>query len=200
MTTPDIATLTAPERLGAGDLMRQLERQLAASRVVELYGAQGSLGPAHRGAAGLGRRGAPAPLIYLVADEDTAEARAGDLAFFLPPAARHRRPGRAAGRGAPAGAGCVALRRDAAGSALDPAAHGGAVSPVAGVRAGGDGGVGVGAVPARDAGRPVRGAVSGLAVRNDDRPRRRPSRSCWPPATRARRSSRTRARSRCAAR
>jgi len=86
MTTPDFATLTAPERLGAADLMRQLERQLTAARVVELYGAQGSLGPAiaARLASGTGR--APAPLVYLVADEDTAEARAGDLAFFLPPA------------------------------------------------------------------------------------------------------------------
>ncbi len=86
MTTPDIATLTVPERLGAGDLMQKLERHLAASRVVELYGAQGSLGPAIAARLASGAARAPSPLIYLVADEDTAEARAGDLAFFLPPA------------------------------------------------------------------------------------------------------------------
>ena len=86
MTTPDIATLIAPEAMGAGELIQKLERHLATSRVVELYGAQGSLGPAIAARLASGASRAPAPLIYLVADEDTAEARAGDLAFFLPPA------------------------------------------------------------------------------------------------------------------
>jgi transcription-repair coupling factor (superfamily II helicase) len=89
MTIPDLSILTAPSRLGAVDLLRQLERRMGEARAVELYGAQGSLGPAI--AAHLASRGsqsqlrAPArPLVYLVADEDTAEARVGDLGFFLP--------------------------------------------------------------------------------------------------------------------
>ena len=85
MTIPDLSILTAPERLGAGDLMRQLERHLEGQRAVEVYGAQGSLGPAIAARLAAHAPGAATPpLVYLVADEDTAEARVGDLGFFLP--------------------------------------------------------------------------------------------------------------------
>jgi transcription-repair coupling factor (superfamily II helicase) len=80
----DLATLAAPERLAAADVFRQLDRYLGGgARAVELYGAHGSLGPAV--AAKLaGQPGVAAPLVYLVADEEAAEARVGDLGFFLP--------------------------------------------------------------------------------------------------------------------
>src|SRR5438105_2136888 len=50
------------------------------ARVVELYGASGSLGAAMAAVT------ADAPLLYVVADEETAETRASDLEFFLPTA------------------------------------------------------------------------------------------------------------------
>ena len=68
----------------------------ARAPVVEVYGAVGSLGPAlaaHLAAAS--PRGATpndVTVVYLVTDDDTAEARAGDLAFFLPAPAASEDP------------------------------------------------------------------------------------------------------------
>jgi transcription-repair coupling factor (superfamily II helicase) len=83
MTIADLTTLAAPGRRSAADVLRQLEQQLARARVVELHGAEGSLGPAIAAKLAADRPAAAAPLVYLVADEDTAEARVGDLGFFL---------------------------------------------------------------------------------------------------------------------
>src|SRR5580692_4158702 len=83
MTAPSTSLdhLTAPERRGARQALRELEACFAAgARVVELYGAAGALGEAL--AAGLA---ADTPVIYVCADEEAAEARLEDLAFFLPP-------------------------------------------------------------------------------------------------------------------
>ncbi len=83
MTAPatSLDHLTAPERRGARQALRELEACFAAgARVVELYGAAGALGEAL--AAGLA---ANTPVIYVCADEEAAEARLEDLAFFLPP-------------------------------------------------------------------------------------------------------------------
>jgi transcription-repair coupling factor (superfamily II helicase) len=76
----DLASLAPPERRSAAQALREIQAHLGSSRVVELYGAAGSLGPAlaARIAADAG------PLVYIVADEDAAEARVGDLGFFLP--------------------------------------------------------------------------------------------------------------------
>ncbi|HVZ74378.1 MAG TPA: transcription-repair coupling factor [Polyangia bacterium] len=71
----------ADDRRGAARALRELEAHLARARVVELYGAAGSLPTAI--AARLAEK-ATAPLVYLVADEDTAESRVHDLTFFLP--------------------------------------------------------------------------------------------------------------------
>jgi transcription-repair coupling factor (superfamily II helicase) len=74
--------LVAPERRGAGQAVRELEAHLArGARAVELYGAAGSLGAAI--AARLAAASPAAPLVYLCADEDTAESRVDDLSFFL---------------------------------------------------------------------------------------------------------------------
>jgi transcription-repair coupling factor (superfamily II helicase) len=84
----DLAALTPAERRSAAQALREIEAHLGASRVVELYGAAGSLGPAlasRLAAAGAGTGAGAGPLLYIVADEDAAEARVGDLAFFLPP-------------------------------------------------------------------------------------------------------------------
>ena len=202
MTTPDIATLTAPERLGAGELMQKLERHLAAVARRRALWRAGLAWPRHRGAAGLGRRRARRRRSSTWSPTRTRPRRApATWRSSCRPPARHRRSGRAAGRGAPAGARRLALRRDAAGSALDPAAHGGAVSPVAGVRAA----VLVASASAlfrRVVPRAARSrrCVDGPARRNRDRPRADHRAAPGAPATRARRSSRTRARSRCAAR
>ena len=74
---------TAPERRGAARALREIQDHLAQARVVELYGAEGSLGAAL--AAGLAPTRAAGPVIYICADEDVAEARLDDLTFFLPP-------------------------------------------------------------------------------------------------------------------
>ncbi len=74
--------LTAPERRGAAQALREIQAHfVGGARVVELYGAAGSLGAAlaARLAAGGG------PVLFVCADEDTAEARLDDLSFFLPP-------------------------------------------------------------------------------------------------------------------
>jgi transcription-repair coupling factor (superfamily II helicase) len=76
--------LTAPERRGATQALREIEDHLAGgARVVEVYGAAGSLGAAL--AARLVARAGAGPILYVVADEDDAEARLDDLTFFLPP-------------------------------------------------------------------------------------------------------------------
>jgi len=71
----------APERRGFAQALHEIRRHLSGARTVELYGAAGSLGAAI--AAQLGSDGGD-PLLYVVADEETAEARAHDLGFFLP--------------------------------------------------------------------------------------------------------------------
>jgi transcription-repair coupling factor (superfamily II helicase) len=74
--------LTAPERRGAAQALREIEAALGAgARAVELHGAAGSLPAAL--AARLASAAA-APVVYVCADEDDAEARADDLGFFLP--------------------------------------------------------------------------------------------------------------------
>ncbi|HEX3694388.1 MAG TPA: transcription-repair coupling factor [Polyangia bacterium] len=88
MNRPEVSSplsrLVAPERRSAADVLREIEHHLPSSRVVEVYGAAGSLGPAV--AARLATRAGDKnrPLVYVVADEDTAEARVDDLGFFLP--------------------------------------------------------------------------------------------------------------------
>ncbi len=77
---PERADSTA---LGFTAALREIRAALGRSRAVELYGAAGALGAAL--AAGLGDERGARPLLYVVADEETAEARAHDLAFFLPP-------------------------------------------------------------------------------------------------------------------
>jgi len=84
MSIPDLSILTPPERLSAGAALRRLEGLLAEAGAVELYGAQGSLGPAVAARLAEAAESGSRPLIYLVADEDAAESRAEDLAFFLP--------------------------------------------------------------------------------------------------------------------
>src|SRR4051812_14790380 len=84
MTIADLSRLVAPERLGARQALAALERQLAPGRAVELYGAHGSLGPAVAARLAAARPAGAAPTVYVVADEDAAEARVGDLGFFLP--------------------------------------------------------------------------------------------------------------------
>jgi transcription-repair coupling factor (superfamily II helicase) len=81
---PSFDHLTAPERRGAAQALRELEAHLGGgARVVELYGAAGSL-PAALAARLAARDGAP--VVYVCADEDAAETRTHDLSFFLPPA------------------------------------------------------------------------------------------------------------------
>src|SRR5665213_3384159 len=77
----DMGAPLAPERRGFAQALHEIRRHLSGARTVELYGAAGSLGAAI--AAQLGSDGGD-PLLYVVADEETAEARAHDLGFFLP--------------------------------------------------------------------------------------------------------------------
>ncbi|HXI59413.1 MAG TPA: transcription-repair coupling factor [Polyangia bacterium] len=88
MTQPVVSTplsrLVAPDRRSAAEVLREIEHHLPASRVVEVYGASGSLGPALAAHLAVRRGQRGGPLVYLVADEDTAEARVDDLGFFLP--------------------------------------------------------------------------------------------------------------------
>src|SRR5437868_8228900 len=90
----DDATLTPPppERLGAREALRRLRDGIAPGRAVELYGAHGSLGPAVAASLAAARPAGAAPTVYLVADEDAAEARVGDLGFFLPQPAQSDDP------------------------------------------------------------------------------------------------------------
>src|SRR6185369_1558969 len=85
MSSADLATLVAPERRTLAEALRQLEAHLRSGSAVELYGAAGSLGAAMAARlAGSRAAGTPPPLVYVCADEETAEARLGDLSFFLP--------------------------------------------------------------------------------------------------------------------
>jgi len=86
MSAPDLATLVAPERRTAAEALREIQGHLARARAVELYGAAGSLGAALGARLAAQGPAAAGPLLYVVADEETAEARVGDLGFFLPPA------------------------------------------------------------------------------------------------------------------
>src|SRR5450432_3871297 len=70
----------APERRGFAQALREIREHLALGRSVEVHGAAGSLG-----AAIASRLGEGDTLLYIVADEETAEARAHDVGFFLPP-------------------------------------------------------------------------------------------------------------------
>jgi len=80
----DMGALLAPERRGFAQALHEIRKLLRGARAVELYGAAGSLGAAM--AAGLrSDAGGAATLLYVVADEETAEARAHDIGFFLPP-------------------------------------------------------------------------------------------------------------------
>src|SRR6185312_2936876 len=74
----NIGAATGPGRRGFAQALAEIERLLGRSPGVELYGAAGALGAAF--AAKLAGR---ATLLYVVADEETAEARAHDLQFFL---------------------------------------------------------------------------------------------------------------------
>jgi transcription-repair coupling factor (superfamily II helicase) len=81
---PDPSALTAPARRGFAQALREIRALFGSARVVELYGASGALGAAL--AANLVGQGTDQKtLLYVVPDEETAEARAHDLGFFLPP-------------------------------------------------------------------------------------------------------------------
>src|SRR5260221_3702403 len=83
-TSPSFDHLTAPDRRGARQALREIAAHLdAGARLVEVYGAGGSLGAAL--AARLAARGGAGPVVYVCADEDAAEARLDDLSVFLPP-------------------------------------------------------------------------------------------------------------------
>ncbi len=75
----DMGALLAPERRGFAQALHEIRELLGGARAVEVYGAAGSLGAAV--AAALWDGGT---LLYVVADEETAEARAQDVRFFLP--------------------------------------------------------------------------------------------------------------------
>ena len=80
--------LTAPERRGASQALREIEDHLGAgARVVEIYGAAGSLGAAL--AARLVARAGAGPILYVVARRRgrRRERARRPLSFFLPPAA-----------------------------------------------------------------------------------------------------------------
>jgi transcription-repair coupling factor (superfamily II helicase) len=82
---PSLDLLTAPERRGAAQALRELDAALAGgARTVELYGAAGSLGAAL--AARLAARAGAGPVVWVCADEDAAETRLDDLSFFIPAA------------------------------------------------------------------------------------------------------------------
>jgi transcription-repair coupling factor (superfamily II helicase) len=96
MSTPELPAgselgrLAAPDRRGFAQAVHEIRAALGGARAVELYGASGALGAA--AAAALARAGEGGPILYVVADEETAEARAADLAFFLPAAAASEDP------------------------------------------------------------------------------------------------------------
>jgi transcription-repair coupling factor (superfamily II helicase) len=81
MSLSGLDLLTPPARRGFQQALREIQQLLTGTRAVELYGAAGSLGAAL--AAKLVDASGPT-LLYVVPDEETAEARAHDLGFFLP--------------------------------------------------------------------------------------------------------------------
>jgi transcription-repair coupling factor (superfamily II helicase) len=70
----------------AAHALAALERHLRGARAVELYGAAGSLGAALAAQLARGPAAGAGPIVYVCADEETADARTADLSFFLPPA------------------------------------------------------------------------------------------------------------------
>src|SRR5689334_4405722 len=86
-TGVESGAIVAAERRGYAQALKELRAHLGRVPAVELYGAHGALGAAI--AAGLAD--GAGPLLYVVADEETAEARAHDLGFFL--SSRHPRTG-----------------------------------------------------------------------------------------------------------
>jgi transcription-repair coupling factor (superfamily II helicase) len=81
---PAPAVTFAPEREGFETALARIERALQdeGTRVIEVVGATGALGAAL--AARLASGKTPRPVLFLVPDEDEAEARLADLGFFLP--------------------------------------------------------------------------------------------------------------------
>ena len=79
---PSLSSLAPSARRGYAEAVREIGALLAAAPAVELYGAHGALGAAI--AARLAETKNVGPLLYVVADDDTAEARVHDLGFFLP--------------------------------------------------------------------------------------------------------------------
>ncbi len=71
-------TLAAPERRGFAQALQEIQGLLARAQAVELYGAAGALG-----AAFAAKLAGDQTLLYVVPDEETAEARVHDLQFFL---------------------------------------------------------------------------------------------------------------------
>jgi transcription-repair coupling factor (superfamily II helicase) len=89
--TASLDRLTAPERRGVAQALREIEAALGeggGGRAVEVYGAGGSLGAALSARLASGA----APVVYVCADEDAAEARLDDLSFFLPAPAASEDP------------------------------------------------------------------------------------------------------------
>jgi transcription-repair coupling factor (superfamily II helicase) len=74
----DLGRLTPPARRGFAQALREIRSLLAGAPAVELYGAAGSLG-----AALAAELAGSSTLLYVVPDEETAEARVHDLGFFL---------------------------------------------------------------------------------------------------------------------
>jgi transcription-repair coupling factor (superfamily II helicase) len=74
----DLGRLTPPARRGFAQALRELRALLTGAPAVELYGAAGSLG-----AALAAELAGNSTLLYVVPDEETAEARVHDLGFFL---------------------------------------------------------------------------------------------------------------------
>jgi transcription-repair coupling factor (superfamily II helicase) len=71
-------SLSAPGRHGFAQALQEIQTILARHRAVELYGAAGALG-----AAFASKLAGAETLLYVVPDEETAEARVHDLEFFL---------------------------------------------------------------------------------------------------------------------
>jgi transcription-repair coupling factor (superfamily II helicase) len=76
-----------PARRGFARALDDVRALLGDHPAIELYGTSGALGAAFAAALAAGQRAPQRPLLYVVADEDTAEARVSDLSFFLPAAA-----------------------------------------------------------------------------------------------------------------
>ncbi|HEY6477905.1 MAG TPA: transcription-repair coupling factor [Polyangia bacterium] len=74
----DLGRLTPPARRGFAQALREIRTLLGGAPTVELYGAAGSLG-----AALAAELAGTSTLLYVVPDEETAEARVHDLGFFL---------------------------------------------------------------------------------------------------------------------